>query len=494
MKSSGITRPGVLRWIAYSCAWLIATAAAASAATLPPGFTEMLVAGGLRRPTAMAMAPDGRIFVAEQQGALRVVKDGTLLPSPFVTLAVSSSGERGLIGVAFDPDFEANQFVYVHYTATSPTIHNRVSRFTASGDVAVAGSEVVVLDLEPLSATNHNGGAIHFGPDGTLFVAVGENATPSNAQALTNRLGKVLRINPDGSIPTDNPFYTVATGANRSIWALGLRNPFTFAFQPVSGAMFINDVGQSSWEEINTGVAGANYGWPATEGPTGDPRFNSPIHAYTHAEGCAISGGAFYNPATALFPPEYIGTYFFADFCGGWIRGRAAGTGAITELAADIANPVDLLVAGDGSLYYLARGSGATTGVLYRIAFGGAPRVDLTANGADGPLVLAREEPLAIALSFDTGTEPDLDPAEVYLALVTRAGVFWFDPVTRRFVAEPTRAYAGPLSGFGPVTLFDFPEAGILAPGWYAWIAMVDRDANGQPDGDVSDSVVALVP
>jgi hypothetical protein len=345
-----------------------------------------------------------------------------------------------------------------------------------------------------LSATNHNGGAIHFGPDGTLFVAVGENATPSNAQTLTNRLGKILRINPDGSIPTDNPFYAVATGANRSIWALGLRNPFTFAFQPVSGTMFVNDVGQSSWEEINRGVAGANYGWPATEGPTGDPRFNSPIHAYTHGEGCAISGGAFYNPATALFPAQYIGTYFFADFCGGWIRGRAPGTGAIAELAADIASPVDLLVAEDGSLYYLARGSGATTGVLYRIAFGGAPRVDLTANGADGPLVLAREEPLAIALSFDAGTEPDVGPAELYVALVTRAGVFWFDPVARRFVPEPTRAYAGPLEGFGPVTLFTFAEAGVLAPGWYAWIAIVDRDANGQPDGHVSDSVVALVP
>lgn len=128
--------------------------------------------------------------------------------------------------------------MYVYYTATAPNIHNRVSRFTADGDVAMPGSEVAVLDLEPLSiATNHNGGAIHFGPDGKLYVAVGENANGSNSQSLGNRLGKILRINPDGSIPADNPFYTTSVGVNRAIWALGLRNPFTFAIQPSSGEM-----------------------------------------------------------------------------------------------------------------------------------------------------------------------------------------------------------------------------------------------------------------
>src|SRR5439155_12911459 len=142
--------------------------------------------------------------------------------------------------------------------------HNRVSRFTASGDVAVAGSETVILELDDLStASNHNGGAIHFGPDGRLYVAVGENATSANAQTLANRLGKMLRINADGSIPIDNPFSSTAVGVNRAIWALGLRNPFTFAIQPGTGRMFINDVGQSTWEEIDDGVAGANYGWPS---------------------------------------------------------------------------------------------------------------------------------------------------------------------------------------------------------------------------------------
>ena len=141
------------------------------AATVPSGFMDTLIAGSLNRPTAMALAPDGRFFVCEQGGTLRVIKNNALLSTPFVSLTVSSLGERGLLGVAFDPNFAANKFVYVYYTATTPTIHNRVSRFTAAGDVAVAGSEIMLLDLETLSATNHNGGAIHFGPDAT-FVAV----------------------------------------------------------------------------------------------------------------------------------------------------------------------------------------------------------------------------------------------------------------------------------------------------------------------------------
>src|SRR5262249_58962823 len=129
-----------------------------------------------------------------------------------------------------------NHWVYIYYTVPNSTAHNRVSRFTANGDVAVAGSEVVILDLNNLSsASNHNGGAIHFGPDGKLYVAAGENANSSNSQTLANLLGKILRINTDGSIPTDNPFYKTASGANRAIWAVGLRNPITLAFQPGDG-------------------------------------------------------------------------------------------------------------------------------------------------------------------------------------------------------------------------------------------------------------------
>ncbi|HEU4933459.1 MAG TPA: PQQ-dependent sugar dehydrogenase [Pyrinomonadaceae bacterium] len=338
-------------------------------ATLPAGFTETAVTG-LSNPTAMDIAPDGRIFVCQQGGALRVIKNGVLLPTPFVTLSVDPSGERGLLGIAFDPNFASNNFLYLYYTVPSTPRHNRVSRFTANGDVVVPGSETIILELDNLSsAQNHNGGAIHFGPDGKLYVAVGENATPSNAQTLANRLGKVLRINSDGSIPTDNPFFNIATGDNRSIWALGLRNPFTFAFQPGTGRMFINDVGQDTWEEINDGIAGSNYGWNQTEGPTSNPAFRSPLFAYGHGigptVGCAIAGGAFYNPNTVRFPQNFVGKYFFADLCSNWIRVFDPATGTAAGFATGVPTPVDLKVDANGSLHYLARGSGAVVRVQF---------------------------------------------------------------------------------------------------------------------------------
>lgn len=340
------------------------------AATVPTGFTESLVATGISSPTAMQIAPDGRIFVCEQGGRLRVIKNGTLLTTPFLTLTVSSSGERGLLGVAFDPNFSTNQYLYVYYTATTPNVHNRISRFTANGDVAVAGSELVIFELDALtSATNHNGGALGFGADGKLYAAVGENANPSNAQSLSTVLGKILRINRDGTIPSDNPFYNSTSGKNRAIWAYGLRNPFTFAFHPMNGSFFINDVGETSREEINDGIAGANYGWPETEGSTSDPRFVGPRYAYSHSGACAITGGAFYAPTSAQFPSEYANDYFFADYCGGWIRKLDPADGnTVVTFATGLSDPVDVKVGDDGSLYYLSRGAGA----VYRIGYGAA--------------------------------------------------------------------------------------------------------------------------
>jgi glucose/arabinose dehydrogenase len=337
----------------------------AAGATLPQGFSETTVSGGLSSPTAMDFAPDGRLFVCLQGGQLRVIKNGSLLATPFLTLTVDSSGERGLLGVAFDPNFASNNFVYVYYTVPGSPAHNRVSRFTANGDVAVAGSEFVLLNLNNLStAQNHNGGAIHFGPDGKLYIAVGENANPSNAQTLSNLLGKVLRINSDGSIPSDNPFFSTA-GARQEIWALGLRNPFTFAFQPGTGRMFINDVGQGTWEEINDGVAGSNYGWSICEGVCSPPNanFRDPLFQYGHGStsttGCAIVGGGFYNPSVVQFPASFIGKYFFADLCTGWIRVFDPSHNTASDFASGVSAPVDLRVATDGTLYYLSIGSGA---------------------------------------------------------------------------------------------------------------------------------------
>jgi hypothetical protein len=227
-----------------------------------------------------------------------------------------------------------------------------------------------LLDLDNVNDVNHNGGAINFGQDGKLYAAVGDDALSSNAQTLVNLKGKMLRINADGTIPPDNPFYDTATGRNRAIWALGLRNPFTFSIQPGTGAMFINDVGQETWEEINDGVAGANYGWPATEGYTSDPRFRSPRYAYGHNAGCAITGGAFYDPVVVQYPGDYIGGYFFADYCDGWIRKLDPVGNTVQGFATGISAPVDLKVSADGDLYYLARGDGSTTGVVYRVQFG----------------------------------------------------------------------------------------------------------------------------
>jgi glucose/arabinose dehydrogenase len=351
--------------------------------SVPSGFSETTVASGLNEPTAMAFAPDGRLFVCQQGGALRVLKNGSVLTEPFVTLRVDSAGERGLLGVAFDPDFASNGFVYVYYTVPGRrgvAAHNRVSRFTAGGDLAARRSEVILVDLPDLtSATNHNGGSLVFGPDGKLYIGVGENNDGANAPDITTRLGKVLRINPDGSLPTDNPFAR-AQGSNHAIWAIGLRNPYSMAFQAESGRLFINDVGEHTYEEVNEGAPGSNYGWPATEGPTRRTRYRAPIFSYTHGSGPetgnAIVGSAFYTPANGrTFPRNYAGDYFFADLTSGWIRRLDPITLDVADFASGVDVPVALAVDADGSLYYLARGGGCDTGAIGRIQFGaGAAR------------------------------------------------------------------------------------------------------------------------
>ena len=344
---------------------LFALSSSASAATLPSGFVETTVASGIASPTAMAIAPDGRIFVCSQSGALRVIKNGVLLATPFVTLSVDSVGERGLLGVAFDPHFTLNHYIYLYYTVPGTPAHNRVIRFTANGDVVVPGSGRVILELNSLStATNHNGGALHFGPEDNLYVAVGDNAKGSNSQNLSNLFGKILRITSDGTIPSDNPFVQ-STTARHEIWALGLRNPFTFAFRGTTNFIYINDVGQSTWEEIDLGQAGANYGWPATEGPTTNPAYKSPIYYYGHSDGCAITGGAFYSLSTPNFPSSYVGKYFFGDYCSGFIRILNPSTAQATEFVTGASQPVDIQVGADGSLYYLARGTSRYESSLY---------------------------------------------------------------------------------------------------------------------------------
>lgn len=372
--------------------------------TYPSGFSEVQFVTGLASPTAMAFAPDGRLFVCEQGGALRVIQNGTLLGPPFLTVSVNSSGERGLLGVAFDPAFATNNFIYIYYTTASSPIHNRVSRFTANGNVVVSGSEQVILDLDNLSgATNHNGGAIHFGPDGKLYVAVGENATGSNAQSFGNRLGKMLRINSDGTLP-GNPFDGQTSGANQAIWAMGLRNPFTFNFHPVNGRMHINDVGQSTWEEVNEGLGGFNYGWPTFEGfDGGNPSFRDPLIAYNHSSGtptgCAITGGAFYTGTK--YPSQYADTYFYADFCGQWIyRMTAPGYNTQTAFGTSLGkSAVDLQVWAE-ELYYLTRDVG---GSVYRVIYSANDPPAITTHPANRTVALNQTATFTVAA---TGTPP----------------------------------------------------------------------------------------
>jgi glucose/arabinose dehydrogenase len=377
------------------------------AATLPNGFTEALLAGGISSPTAMALAPDGRIFVCQQSGQLRVFKNNVLLPTPFVSISVDSSGERGLLGIAFDPSFAANRYVYVYYTTSSSPIHNRVSRFTANGDTAVPGSEVALLDLSPVGTReNHNGGALHFGPDNKLYIAVGDNQDEFQAQSLNNLFGKILRINSDGTIPFDNPFFNQTTGNNRAIWALGVRNPFTFNFQNGTGRIFINDVGNSEWEEINDGMPGSNYGWPSCEGPCTppNPNFRDPIYSYQNSEAsCAITGGTFYNPTTVLFPAQYVGKYFFADYCGGWIKVLDPSNNSVSNFASGLRFPVDLQVGSDGSFYYIQRGDSNDDGQLWRIQFTGSQTPAITQHPANRTVGVGQSATFSVAAS---GTPP----------------------------------------------------------------------------------------
>ena len=348
-------------------AWASATVQFGGTRNQPAGFTlnESWITG-LTSATAFAQAPDGRLFVALQGGDLRVVKTGALLATPFVHLNVDSAGERGLIGVALHPNFASNRFVYVYYTRINGGArNNRVSRFIASGDV-VGSAEQVLVDLPNLSsATNHNGGAMHFGNDGKLYVAVGDNANSANAPDLNSLFGKMLRFNDDGSIPGDNPFCTTAGTLRCAIWARGLRNPFTFAVRPSDGRIHINDVGASMWEEINLGVPGANYGWPATEGPTTAAGVTGPLFAYDHTaeatgpagffNGCAITGGTFY-PTSGAFPAAYRGSYYFTDFCTPMVgRVDLANGNAAYAFGRVTGWPVGMLSGLDGALYVLTQ-------------------------------------------------------------------------------------------------------------------------------------------
>lgn len=378
-------------------------------ATLGAGFEEVRIASGINSPTAMAIAPDGRIFVAEQGGKLRVIKNDALLGTPFVTVDTIATEEQGLLGVAIDPNFAVNQYVYVSYIAKTPQRHLRVSRFTAAGDVAT-GSEQVIFDFDNSTNAYHLAGAMAFGTDGKLYVVTGEDVG-SNPQSLNSHAGKIIRLNADGSIPNDNPFFQSTSGKYRAIWARGLRNPFTIAIHPITGRIYVGDVGSDKYEEINEGVAGANYGWPNSEGPTSNPQETSPVYYYaTGPAGCSVIGGDFYEPANQQFPDGYVGMFFFTDFCEGWLKYLDPANPTSPQQLGNLSGigPVSIKTAPNGSLYYLARGStndiggtgpGFETGEVYKISYTGQGTPYITSQPSDALVSVGQSAKFTVVAS-----------------------------------------------------------------------------------------------
>jgi glucose/arabinose dehydrogenase len=374
----------VLTWLLLVSSFFFVIPRDAHASTLPMGFTETKIADGLQTPTSMAFSPDGRLFVNEKGGKIWIIKDEKLLTPAFLTLPVATDGEEGLLGITFDPDFERNHYIYVYYTTKNPTVHNKVSRFivqSSNGNIADPDSETQIINLPTLGAAIHQGGAIHFGPDGKLYVAVGDNSVRDNSQSKDSLFGKILRVNPDGSIPEDNPFVG-QSDAKGEIWALGFRNPYTFSFQPGTNKLFVNDVGENTFEEINDVTKGDNYGWPSCEGTCAISGMKNPLYFYDHNTGRAITGGDFYNSTN--FPQEYQHDYFFADYTASWIKHFDIGKHEVTDFAINVPAAVDIKSGPDGGLYYLS----ISQGEVWRIQYGTnmiTPTVSPTINPMISP-------------------------------------------------------------------------------------------------------------
>jgi glucose/arabinose dehydrogenase len=346
------------------------------------------VAGGLQRPVYLTSPPgDPRLFVLEQAGRIRIIRDGQLVQQPFldITAQVTNLGgmgdERGLLGLAFHPQYATNGFFYVNYTDGSG--NTRVERYTRSAnpDVAEPGSARLIIGIgQPFG--NHNGGQLLFGPDGMLYIATGDGGgggdPQNNAQRLVNLLGKILRIDVNAgdpyAIPPDNPFVG-QTDARPEIWAYGLRNPWRNAFDRGSNTFFIADVGQNREEEINavpSSAAGLNFGWRIMEGRSCfNPATNCdqsgltmPVHTYPTSGGnCAVTGGFVYRGSAI---PQIAGRYFFSDYCRGGLRSLRVVNGTAQDVREwDVGSTGSVSSFGEdanGELYVLAHG-----GTIYRI-------------------------------------------------------------------------------------------------------------------------------
>ncbi len=341
------------------------------------------VVSGLASPVHLAAPPgDTRLFVVEQPGRIRIIEDGELLPTPFLDIVskVGSGGERGLLSVAFHPDYASNGRFYVNYTDRSGD--TRIEQYTVSAadpNRADEASAKLILAVEQPYA-NHNGGLLLFGPDGMLYVGMGDGGSGGDphghGQNKGTLLGALLRIDVDGgdpyAIPPDNP-YAGESAARGEIWAIGLRNPWRFAFDPPANRLYIADVGQNRYEEVNVAAAdapGLNYGWNIMEGahcyPGGSCDRDGlvlPALEYTHDDGCSVTGGLVYRGAAI---PSLVGHYLYADYCAGWIRSfRYDGTAA--------ADRRELIAGGAGSILSFGQDAAgevyvlSSNGRVYRI-------------------------------------------------------------------------------------------------------------------------------
>jgi len=410
--------------------------AAVAATTLPSGFYQDILASGLTQPTSFAQLPDGRFLIAEKAGTVRVVKDGAILPAPFIDFRgqVNDYWDHGLIGIAADKDFAQNGAVYLLYTyENDATQYNgaktaRLSRVTASGDAADPATATTLLgtttgstcDVFPATtdclgseSPSHSVGAVRAAADGTLYVAIGDGASFNyvddaalRAQGLDRLNGKLLHVTTSGAGVAGNPFWTGNAADNRSkVWAYGLRNPYRFTLRPGTDMPFLGDVGWDTWEEQNVGVAGANFGWPCYEGNAvqsgyqpkatcqalygrGGSAVRPGLIVWNHSGASSAStGGAFY--AGTAFPAAFQGAYFYADYAANWLRyARVDATNALvggpTDFAAAADGPVDLQAGPDGTLIYLAINTGELRRVRYdasNLALGKTA----TADSACGP-------------------------------------------------------------------------------------------------------------
>ena len=357
-----------------------------------PGETGTLelqpVASGLGSPLYLtAPAGDPRLFIVEQAGRIRIVESGQLLAQAFLDIRdrVASGGEEGLLGLAFHPNYAGNGYFYVDYTHLNnarDTLYTLIERYSVSPapDSADSASHKLILRIvQPY--TNHNGGLVMFGPDGMLYIGMGDGGSggdPQNrAQNVDSLLGKLLRIDVDGGdpyvSPANNPY--VGRAGRDEIWALGLRNPWRFAFDRVAGLLYIADVGQNLWEEVSVapaGQGGLNYGWRIMEGthcynpnPCSTTGLVQPVVEYGHADGCSITGGFVYRGTRA---PSLVGQYFYSDYCSGWVRSFSYANGAVTgqtswSLNVSLGNVLSFGEDSAGELYVLTAG-----GSVYHIA------------------------------------------------------------------------------------------------------------------------------